>query len=184
MFGASLLTHSILEAQCLRAPSLHLLLLSHTILSHPGSGIATPLQRRAQMTSACVLRRLHAQLQAAEAHAQDVERTVQGQLVAALDKLAVLNVDPPQAIVRSLADVHAFAESVKERCQRLEEQSAAAHRCTAAPEQSRHSSAAIHNGKRTDSLSVWEYHVFQGPLGWALVKSACWSHSFCQSPYY
>ena len=88
------------------------------------------------MKYASFLCRLHAQLQAAEAHAQDVEHTVQGQLVAALDKLSGLNVEPPQAIVRSLADVQAFAESVKERCQRLEEQSAAAHRCITAPPKS------------------------------------------------
>ena len=81
------------------------------------------------MKSASFSCRLHAQLQAAEAHAQDVERTVQGQLIAALDKLSAVNMEPPQAIVRSLADVQAFAESVKERCQCLEEQSATAHRC-------------------------------------------------------
>ena len=67
-------------------------------------------------------------MQAAEAHAQDVERSVQAQLAAALDKLSALNLEPPQAIARSLADTQAFAERMGVRCQCLEEQSAAAHR--------------------------------------------------------
>lgn len=72
--------------------------------------------------------RLQAQLQAAEAHAEDVEQAVQGQLVSALNKLAALDVEPPQAIVSSLAGLQALAESVRERCARLEAEAAAAHR--------------------------------------------------------
>lgn len=78
--------------------------------------------------------RLHAQLQSAEARAHNVERAVQRQLAAALDRLSALDAEPPRATVQRLADVQAFAESLKERCRCLEEQSAAAHRCFAAPE--------------------------------------------------
>ena len=85
------------------------------------------------MAWALLVCRLQAQLQAAEAHAQDVERSVQRQLGATLDKLSALDTEPPRALLRSLADVQAFAESVQQRCQCLEEQSAAAHRCTMTP---------------------------------------------------
>ncbi len=56
---------------------------------------------------------------------------MQGQLVAALNKLSALDIEPPQAIVCSLADLQAFAENMQQRWQHLEEQSVAAHRCTA-----------------------------------------------------
>lgn len=56
---------------------------------------------------------------------------MQGQLVAALNKVAALDLEPPQVIVRSLADLQAFAENMQQRWQHLEEQSIAAHRCTA-----------------------------------------------------
>lgn len=81
------------------------------------------------MTSAASGCRLQAQLQAAQEHAEDMERAVQGQLVAALQKLAALEVEPPQGLMASLADVQAFADSVKERCERLEQDFASARRC-------------------------------------------------------
>lgn len=81
------------------------------------------------MTSAACGCRLQAQLQAAQEHAEDMERAVQGQLVAALQKLAALEVEPPQGLMASLADVQAFADSVKERCERLEQDFASARRC-------------------------------------------------------
>ena len=75
-----------------------------------------------------VWRRLQAELQSAQARAEEVERSVQAQLASALNRLSALEAEPPAALVERLADVQASAKGVSERCERLEQELAAAHR--------------------------------------------------------
>ena len=72
-------------------------------------------------------RRLQAELQSAQAHAEEVECSVQAQLAGALGRLSALEAEPPQALAERLADVQASARGVTERCERLEAELAAAH---------------------------------------------------------
>ena len=72
-------------------------------------------------------RRLQAELQSAQAHAEEVERSMRAQLTGALGRLTALEAEPLQALAERLANAQASAKGVTERCERLEVELAVAH---------------------------------------------------------